>query len=138
MATRIFREKSMERLSSPEQLNDYLRVTSPGIWAMLAAIILLLASLFVWSAFTSIESFAMGSATARGGVLTVSFDDAQTAQRVETGMTVSIGDIRATVSLIGTDENGRIVAGASANIPDGTYEAKVGYKQTRIIRILFN
>ena len=28
---KIFREKTIERISSPEQLTDYLRVTNPGI-----------------------------------------------------------------------------------------------------------
>ena len=37
----IFREKSIERLESPEKLNDYLRVTSPGVWLVLATVIVL-------------------------------------------------------------------------------------------------
>ena len=38
----IFRKKSIDRISSPEALNDYLRVTTPTFWLILAAIILLL------------------------------------------------------------------------------------------------
>ena len=53
----IFRQKSMERLSSPEQLNDYLKVTNPAVWVVLAAVIFLLAGLFIWSFFT----FSWGS-----------------------------------------------------------------------------
>ncbi len=44
----IFREKSMERVSSPEQLNDYIKVTNPGIWLTLAAVIVLLIGFIVW------------------------------------------------------------------------------------------
>ena len=33
--TKLFREKNLERLESPEKLNDYLRVTSPGVWMIL-------------------------------------------------------------------------------------------------------
>ncbi len=29
--TGIFREKSLERVSSPEELNDYIRVTTPSV-----------------------------------------------------------------------------------------------------------
>ena len=32
MNREIFREKSLERVESPEQLNDYIRVASPGVW----------------------------------------------------------------------------------------------------------
>ena len=33
----IFREKSLEAVENPEQLNDYLKVTSPGVWIVLGA-----------------------------------------------------------------------------------------------------
>ena len=45
----VFRKKTLDRISSPEQLTDYLRVTNPGIWVILAAVILLLAGVFAWS-----------------------------------------------------------------------------------------
>ena len=32
MSDQIFRKKSLDRISSPEQLNDYIRVANPGIW----------------------------------------------------------------------------------------------------------
>ena len=44
----VFRKKSLERLDSPEQLNDYIRVTNPGVWLLLAGIIVLLAGACVW------------------------------------------------------------------------------------------
>ena len=45
---RPLQEKSIERVSSPEQLNDYVKVSSPGVWAVLAAVLILLAGAFVW------------------------------------------------------------------------------------------
>ena len=39
----LFRKKSIDRIQSPEQLNDYLRVANPAVWVLLAAILLLLA-----------------------------------------------------------------------------------------------
>lgn len=37
MNDKIFRKKSVEKMSSPEQLNDYVKVTNPGVWMVLAA-----------------------------------------------------------------------------------------------------
>lgn len=54
-ANGIFREKSIERVSSPEALNDYIRVTSPSVWIVLLAIVLLLAGMLAWSIFGRIE-----------------------------------------------------------------------------------
>ena len=58
----IIKKENVERVSSPEQLSDYLHVTTPAIWVVLIAVILLLASLFVWSSVTALESFAEGEA----------------------------------------------------------------------------
>ena len=30
----VFRKKTLERISSPDQLTDYLCVTNPGIWVI--------------------------------------------------------------------------------------------------------
>ena len=43
----IFRKKNIDRISSPEALNDYLRVTTPMVWLILAAVILLLVGFLV-------------------------------------------------------------------------------------------
>ncbi len=51
----IFRKKSLERVSSPEQLNDYIRVTAPSVWVILAATLLLIAGTLVWAVFGKIQ-----------------------------------------------------------------------------------
>ena len=52
----LFRKKSLDRVSSPEQLNDYIRVTSPSVWLVLLAIVLLLAGILIWSTFGKVEA----------------------------------------------------------------------------------
>ena len=51
----IFREKSIDRVTGPESLNDYIRVTSPSVWITLLALLVLLAGLLAWSIFGRIE-----------------------------------------------------------------------------------
>ena len=134
----IFRKESVERVSSPEVLGDYLHVTSPMIWVVLAAAVLLLASFFAWSAVTAVESYAVGEAEVCGGVLTLTFDDAEKAKNIEVGMKVKVGNMVTPVLSIGQDETGNLLAVADAELPDGSYEARVGYKSTQIIDMLFN
>ena len=134
----LFRKESVERVSSPEQLSDYLHVTSPAIWVVLAAVVLLLASLFVWSSVTAVESYATGRAEVHSGVLTMTFDDAQRAENVTVGMDVKVGELVTPVRSIGRDECGSPIAVAGADPPDGSYDARVGYKSTQIIAMLFN
>ena len=51
----IFRDKSLERISTPEQLNDYIKVTKPSVWVVLIATILLIAGALLWAIFGKIE-----------------------------------------------------------------------------------
>ena len=53
--SRIFREKSIDRVTGPESLNDYIRVTSPSVWIALLALVVLLVGLLAWSIFGRIE-----------------------------------------------------------------------------------
>ena len=53
---KLFREKSLETIESPESLNDYLRVTSPGVWLVLAAVIVLLVGGILWSVLGRIDT----------------------------------------------------------------------------------
>lgn len=73
MNTRLFRQVSLERLSSPEQLDQILRVTNPKAWAGLGAIFLLLITVVVWSYEGSLVTTASGQGVIvrSGGVLNV-------------------------------------------------------------------
>jgi len=130
--------QNTRRIASPEQLNDYLKVTSPKIWLLLVAIVLLVVGLLLWSGFTTIESYATGTARAVGGELIVTFDDANKASRVQPGMEMEVGDVKTEVLTIGTGSDGELVASAHANIPDGSYAVRVGYKTTQVLSMLLN
>lgn len=130
--------QSAGRISSPEQLNDYLRVTNPRIWMLLAAIILVVAGLLLWSCFATVEIYASGTARADAGELTVTFNDPTKAANVKAGMQMEVGDRVCEVLTVGTDGSGNVVASAKESIPDGTYDARVGYSTMQVISILFN
>ncbi len=133
----IFRQKSMERLSSPEQLNDYLRVTNPSVWVVLAAVIFLLAGLFIWSFFTSVKSTYKGEATVSSGVMTVAFDNTQNVT-ITPDMTVTAGGKETEVVNVTTDTNGRTLVTAYIDLPAGSYDASICYRQTQMLSLLFN
>lgn len=49
MQNSIFRKSSLERISSPEQLNEYVRIVNPGVWAVLLGLFALLIAVAVWA-----------------------------------------------------------------------------------------
>lgn len=60
MNNRIFRKVAVERLSSPEQLDHLVRVTSPRGWLMLTGLGLVLAVALYWSIFGTLATQAGG------------------------------------------------------------------------------
>ncbi|MCR5626410.1 MAG: hypothetical protein K6F99_03735 [Lachnospiraceae bacterium] len=53
----LFRKKSLDRIKSPEHLNDYIRVATPGAWITIIVIALLLLGVLVWAGFGSVASY---------------------------------------------------------------------------------
>lgn len=59
--------KHIDRISSPEQLNDRLRVANPGVWLLLAGILLVLAGICVWGIFGRLDTLLpVGAMTDQG------------------------------------------------------------------------
>jgi len=138
MDNKLFREKSVKKLSSPENLDEYLRVTTPAMWVILIGIMVGVIGLYIWSYFMAINSYAYGDGVVRNGILTVTYEDNNTARYVKDDMDVIIGGVRMPIDSIGKDDNGKIISVSKTDFPDGDYAAKTSYKQTRMISMLFN
>ncbi len=59
---RLFRRTALERLSSPEQLDLLMQVTSPRAWVTLLGLVLILSALAVWGFVGSIPTVVTGEA----------------------------------------------------------------------------
>ena len=91
MEKQIFRKKSMERVSSPEQLNDYIRVSNPSLWMTIAAIIVLLAGACVWGVFGRLETKVRVAAKVEEDAVVCYVKESEI-ERIAVGMIVEIGD----------------------------------------------
>lgn len=56
MSKQLFRQKSLDRITSPEQMSDYIRVSNPSVWVILAAVIVLLIGVCVWGVFGQLDT----------------------------------------------------------------------------------
>lgn len=116
----IFRSETMERISSPERLTDYLRVTSPGIWIVLAAVLILLAGFFVWMSVDTLETTVEVGVSVQNHNAEVAIKNADGA--IEKDMTLRVGDQETAILSTKTDEYGRTVGTAELNLTDGMYD----------------
>nr|WP_297706624.1 hypothetical protein [uncultured Butyrivibrio sp.] len=138
MKKNLYREKSIKKISSPENLDEYLRVTTPSMWAVLFGTAIVLIGIFIWSAAMSIGSYTYGTAKVENGKVTAVFQDNKTSRLIDSGMEMVIGDVRIPIDSIGIDADGNVIAVSMTYIPDGEYEVKTCYKQTRMIDMLLN
>ena len=134
--TQIFRQKSLEKINSPEQLNDYMKVTNPGVWIILAAVILLLAGLFAWASVGKLETTAGAMAVIKDGTATVTLTEIAPAP-ITSEMLVRIESREYPISVVEHDEYGRAVAYAPVNLPDGNYDAKIIIETLSPLKFLF-
>lgn len=140
----LFREKSLERITSPEQLNDYIRVSTPSVWMLLAAIVVLLAGVCVWGLFGHMDTTLPALAVVQDGTA-IAYVHESDVQKISNDASVSVGNAQGKVRSVSAepmrvDENftdymrhiGGLQEGEwvyavtlDADCPDGVYVAQI-------------
>ena len=158
MSNTLFRQKSIDRISSPEELHDYMRVTSPRLWMILAAIVVLLTGFIVYASTANMENTVKIRVTIENyeskpdetdpdgerytlvsGTLPLSMKDV-----LRTGMVVRIGQETGTISWIGNSaEEDVINVMFQMNrqylpLPSGECDAELVLESTTPISFLWN
>lgn len=113
----IFRKSSIERISSPEKLNEYIKIVNPGLVIILSSIFLILLGCGFWFFSGKIPKYldiTGVSVTSKNGIQKVyCYVPISIAKRLKTGMEVQIspdyapkeqyGYIKGNVSNIGEE-----------------------------------
>ena len=157
MNDKIFRKKSIDRMSSPEQLNDYIKVTNPGVWMALAAIVILLVGVCVWGVFGTLET-KLSVAAVSGDGQTVLYVKEDNVASVRENMNVYIGGEVYKVTSVSAQpvtvtekiseyarHTGELSIGEwvyvvqiDGNMPDGVYKAQIVTDSVSPLYFVFN
>lgn len=139
--------RSGQSIASPGQLNEYIKVATPGSWLSLMAVFLLLFGLFAWGIFGKIDTKVRAAVEVEDGVVYAYVLD-DDAQEIEPGKTLLFddrgceisavsdspicvdGDFEEYIRYVGGFEYGdwirKLEAGAAEEgIADGIYRAQV-------------
>ena len=131
MNENIFRKKSLDKVKSPEDLNDYIRISNPTVWLLLGAVILLLVGLFVWGIFGTAETRVDILASVEGGKASFYIDETRISRvpeeaevRLE-GEKYSVSSVLAGGGEFDMTEAGVCFGSADVPLKDGWYEASL-------------
>ena len=138
MSEEIFRKKSLDKVKSPENLDDYIRVSNPGVWLLLLSVILLLAGACVWGVFGHIDSTVEANIRAEKGSI-VCMVDGESISTIQTGMIVRFDDFEASITEIRQEDNDYFCTLRSdQTIPEGFYEGKVVVESYKPLSFILN
>ena len=104
MQKNLFKKSSIDQISSPEQLNDYIKVSSPSVWMVLTVVVLLIVSALVWGFFGSMSKTVSLKGVARGGEI-LCFVDPSADTVYKEGMEIAV-----------TSNTGTVVSGKISNV----------------------
>ena len=153
----LFRKKAVERITSPEKLNDYIHVTSPSIWMALGAIIVLLVGALVWATFGNIYTTVNGAGVVRDNNLAI-YIKVSDRPSVKEGMEITVNGHKTVVREISqepaqiSEEVGEYVLEATGlksgdwtymveadiDLADGVYEASITVESVHPIKFVTN
>ncbi|MCR5410441.1 MAG: hypothetical protein K6E90_05605, partial [Lachnospiraceae bacterium] len=144
----LYRKESLDSIASPEEMNDYIKVTGPSIWILLGAVIVFLAGVIIWSSLGSLKTTKESMALVEGG-LAVCYVDKATFDDLDPDSVIRVGgELRDIVSASSTpvesfsvydagiladlgysDHDPLYALTATTTLPKGTYPAEVIVEQ---------
>lgn len=86
----IFNQRAADKLRSSDDLDKYVRITSPSKWAIVVALALLLAGLLAWVVFGTVSTKVTTSGACVGN-RAMCFLSAEDAAKVSVGDTSNVG-----------------------------------------------
>lgn len=139
MSETIYREKSLERVKSPDNLNEYIQVSNPAVWMLLAAVILLLVGFCTWAVFGQVQTVVKADALCENGIVTCYLPDAQ-AQSVRPGMPADVGGHPGSIVQVTLGEGSRstCVIAMKEPLADGIYDVKIQLESLHPASLLLN
>ncbi len=148
MSEEIFRKKSLDKIKSPESLNDMIRVANPGVWLLIVAVILLLLGAGVWGIFGHMDSTVEGYAFVENGEAAFFVESGAKAETIPQSVIATVDGEEYTFEQDPiydgelpekAAENDLVFIGKTAvALPDGVYRASVVTERIRPITFVLN
>lgn len=138
MNEEIFRKENLDKVKSPENLNDYIQIANPVVWIIIISVVVFLIGACVWGAFGHIDSII--ETTVRVDDVISCNISAEDISSVMVGTTMKVGDDELEIISIGEETAMGYTCTLQSNkdIPKGIYPGKIVIKSVRPLSFIFN
>jgi len=153
----IFRKESLARFTSPENLDKYIRSTTPSLWLLLATIIVILVGVIVWGSFGKIDSTSVvGCSVENNGIIT-SYISETGYEKICDESYIEINGEKYDITsisgpfIVGSDSNSFLIQASEiesgswyyivrsvSNLSNGEYKGKIVYEKISPISFIIN
>ena len=141
----LFREKALERIKSPEQLDQYLKVTRPRVWVSLFAVLLFFIGLTLWAVTGHIDTTIGTDVTVKDKKAVITTKENENylrkseVSKLGEGTKVIILGREVTVTSCEEKEDGTKVMYADTEfLPDGKYPGEIVIESVNAIHFLID
>ena len=132
----LFGDKRTEGIGPTEQLNDYLKVTSPGLWVTLTALLIMLFGILAWTVFGRLRVTVTLSGTVKEGLLIAEAED-EIAPSLQAGQKVMILDQEEEILDVKRGEDSPCLFYVRTSLPDGEYPVHITLEEIAPASFLF-
>ncbi len=122
----LFRKKSLDKISSPDQLNDYIMVMTPGVWMILLSVIIALAGAMVWGVFGRLDTRIKVPSIVKEGKAVI-YVEAEKISKVRPGQRVEIDENEGKVVSVGFE------SGIAEDVLGDLSITEAGYDEKEIV-----
>ena len=137
MNENLFRKKNLDRMNSPEELNQYIRASDPGVWLVMIAVVFLLLGFCIWGILGHVETVIKTEAVVEDGMAVCSVTD----EKLNAGMIIRIDKKEFPITEVDfTGKSGSMICVVSAQteLPDGFYDAEIVTEKINPVSFLLN
>ncbi len=139
MNEEVFRKKSLDKVKSPENLDDYIQLANPGVWLIIISVVVLLIGACIWGAFGHVDSIVETTVRVDDEVISCNIPT-EDISFVMVGTAMKVGDYELEISSIGeeTPMGYPCTLKSDENIEKGFYPGKIVIKSVKPLSFIFN
>lgn len=139
MDEKLYSKESLEKIKSPEMLNDYIKVSRPHSWVIIIIIFLTILIFLIWANFCVLDIQLDTVVISRPDII-YTIVNKEDIMKIDVGREVRVNKNSLKISNIGKyDEelNGYIVY-LEGNIPQGNYDGKIILESIHALKLYLN